>query len=1404
MQRSYANRAMHDLRMQNTIFIPIFERVNETNKAQAMKRNIAFLFIVLFAFGWLAAQPYTVKRLGIEQGLSNNYVVGITQDKQGFLWFATEEGLNKFDGTRFITYYKNDLAKNHQGLSGNELNRICADPTRPIIWIATQRDGLNAYNYRSQTFTAYQNNPQNPHSLITNDVTDIAPSTQNADGLWVSTYYRGIDYLDIPTGQFTHYNKTTIPGLTSEQTWTVVDGGDGHLYIGHVNSGLSILSLKDKSVRNFQHKLGDTTSLPGNEVRSILKDSNGNIWVGTDGGLALFNTATQEFVTFRQNPNDKYGTLSSRIFSIKQLNDNKLWIASELNGIAILDLKQSLFLSPQQLTFEYLQEGDSNRSLSNASTRYIFQDSFNNIWVGTWGGGINFISSEPPLFTTYTYSPIPNTDNCLNNKIVSSICTDNKNRLWIGTDGGGINVFENGKRTAIHRKETGELQSNFVLSSFRDSKGNLWFGTFQGSISHYNSQTDKFRAIQPMNRNNLDVRVFYEDNQHRIWVGSSEGIYVLDPDKMEVLHHFSTANSELHGSFVRSITQDDKGRFWIGTFGDGLGIYTPDFRRIKTFVQREGFCSNTINQIYRDHQKRMWVASGEGLVCFPSKDTFTYKIYQRKDGLVNTCIQAITEDPTGNIWFSTNKGIGCYVTSKECFYHYGHSDDVPAGNFMSASVARNNQGSIYFGSINGICSFTPAAMMTGQGTPPVVITEMKIFERLGNQENSETFVSLSEGNEVELTHAQNTFSLTFNVQNYSLVNQVEYAYMLKGLENSWYTVNESNNVTFRNMPPGKYEFLIKARIHNQEWPDEATSLIIRINPPLWLTWWAKLIYMLITISIIYLILHAYKKKVDLESLYTLEKKNHEQEQELNQERLRFYTNITHELRTPLTLILGPLEDMQKDTSLPAKQTQKLSVIHQSALRLLNLINQILEFRKTETQNKKLCVCKGNIAPLVREIGIKYKELNQKPRINFQIKIEKEDMPLFFDKEIVTIILDNLISNAIKYTEQGQITLSLYRTVRNEVSYVEIKVSDTGYGISAEALPHIFNRYYQESGKHQASGTGIGLALVRNLVELHEGEIRVESTPNEGSTFYVSLLTDNIYPNALHADSSEQAAEEDTQETDFDENQEPQPDSGKPILLVVEDNEEIRNYIAESFSDSFEVVTAINGKEGKQQAFNTIPDIIVSDIMMPVMDGISMCRILKEDVRTSHIPIILLTAKDSLQDKEEGYEVGADSYLTKPFSASLLRSRINNLLESRKKLATQFQSQSAPGTPSALDEKRTMMAEALSRIDNEFIKKITQLIEENLSSEKIDITYLSDKMCMSGSTLYRKMKALTGLSTNEYIRKVKMQNAERLLLEGKFNISEIAYKVGMNSAGYFRQCFKEEFGVSPTDYLKQIM
>ena len=1344
-------------------------------------RKIFVLWLLLLSVVSLA-QPYSVKQLGIEKGLSNNYVVSIAQDKQGFLWFATEEGLNKFDGTRFITYLKNeDLTR--QGITGNELNCLLDDPQDSILWIGTQRAGLNAYDYVNNTFLCYRHDDENPESLITDDVTKIVAATDG--NLWITTYWRGVDYFDKKAGKFIHYNTQTVPGLASDNIWSVVDGGDGKLYMGHVHHGFSVLSLKDKKVKNFMHDPEDPVSLPGNGVTCIYKDLSGNIWLGTDRGLALFNPEAENFIHFHHSEDGVPHT----VFDIRQFDGNKLWIAMEFGGIAILDLTQRMFLSPDQVRFQYIKEGDDEYSLSNSTVRCLFQDSFKNVWAGMWGGGINFLSHESSYFNVYSYSPIQHSGSSLNNKTASSVCVARDGKLWIGTDGGGINVFDKGKRVAVYKEETGDLTDNSIQAALCDSEGNLWFGSFMGGVDFYDVKKKSFHQIFPKDKTGEDVRALYEDAEY-VWIGTSNGIYKVRLHDKGIADHYTVENN-----LVRCISKDNLNRLWIGTFGGGLGVFDEHFQCVKLFNVTSLFPSNTINTVYMDSQNRMWIGTGEGLVCFPSSQSWDYKVYRSEEGLSNVHIRAITEDNHGNIWVSTNKGISCLLKDKEVFYNYDHWDNVPMGNFMSGSVAEAKDGTLYFGSINGLCRFNPDQVLEKRESPAAIITEMRIFGPLRDTDSNEKVMALEGQSEVRLSYMQNNFSVTFNIQNYALADQVEYAYMLKGLENSWYTVTDPNNVTFRNIPPGNYCFQVKTRIRNQEWADEIASLDIRIDPPVWLTWWAKLFYILSGVSVLYFILHAYKKKLDMESLYELEKKNHEQEQELNNERLRFYTNITHELRTPLTLILGPLEDMQKSNSLSGKDSQKISVIHQSAIRLLNLINQILEFRKTETQNKKLCVSRDNLAALVHEIGLKYKELNRKPEIDFCLEIEQEDMSLFFDKEVVTIILDNLISNAIKYTEKGTITLGLHQVVRNNIHHTEISVSDTGFGIAPDALPHIFDRYYQEGSEHQASGTGIGLALVKNLVVLHEGEIRVESSLNVGSTFYVSLLTDNTYPHVLHADSTEKTSDE---KDEKEENIEP-VHSGKRILLIVEDNRDICDYIVESFSDDFEVRTAANGEQGleQEQALGCIPDIIVSDIMMPVMNGIVMCRKLKEDLRTSHIPIILLTAKDSLQDKEEGYQVGADSYLTKPFSATLLHSRIHNLLESRKLLAERF------NTNSILIDKRAAVTESMNKLDNEFLEKINKLIEDRLSSEKIDIGYLSDAMCMSNSTLYRKMKALTGLSTNEYIRKIKMQYAERLLLEGKYNISEVAFKVGINSTVYFRQCFKDEFGMAPSDYLKKI-
>ena len=842
---------------------------------------------------------------------------------------------------------------------------------------------------------------------------------------------------------------------------------------------------------------------------------------------------------------------------------------------------------------------------------------------------------------------------------------------------------------------------------------------------------------------------------------------------------------------VHGIIRDKNGKLWVGTFGKGVVVFDEDDKKLYNFTTDHSFPSNAVNYMMEDSRKRILVATREGIIIF--KDVSQPNIFVSfgaKEGLENTQVRAIQEDHDGYIWISTNGGISRLDEKNKRFYNYNYHDGIPMGDFMDGSTCITPDGTLFFGSQNGACYFNPRELSSPREVSPVTITQFFIYNKQTESRDTRLPVPIS-NRIVELPYNQNTFNISFNVLDYTQSSQVEFSYMLEGLENAWYSTQGDNQVTFRNIPHGNYVFKVKTRFRNQEWNENAAQLTVVIAPPLWLTWYAKLGYVILFIFALYALLRFYKRKLDLESSLEVERKQSLNKQELNEERLRFYTNITHELRTPLTLILGPLEDLLSDATLSPKHANKISIIHDSATRLLNLINRILEFRKTETQNRKLSVAKGDLGQLVQEVGLRYKELNPNNKVNYHIHIETEDTEIFYDADMITIILDNLMSNAAKYTSEGDITLSLRSVEENQIKYTEISVSDTGHGIDAEALPHIFDRYYQAKSKYQASGSGIGLALVKGLSELHEGILKVESTVDAGTTFTLRLPTENTYPNAIHTQHDMEKKPMDAEETTITDT----PTENHPIVLVVEDNTDIREYIRSSFTELYEVITAKDGKEGWELAQARIPNIIVSDIMMPVMDGIELCKRIKEDMRTSHIPVILLTAKDSLQDKEEGYASGADSYLTKPFSAKLLHSRINNLLETRKKIASLL-------ALADTQPKQESAVSSLNKLDNEFLQKITQIIEENLEMEKMDIAFIADKMCMSHSTLYRKIKGLTDMSANEFIRKVKMRKGVELLMSGQYTISEIAYMIGFSSVAYFRQCFKDEYGMSPSDYVKQ--
>ena len=1341
---------------------------------------IKLLNLTLFCYLGLLINTYAFKieKIGIERGLSNNNVISITQDREGFIWIATKDGLNRFDANSFTIFKKSESNKN--SICSNVLNRVYADQFDDVVWIATEKNGIDAYNYKTQIFTHYEHDysGQEKNSLGANGITHITGDGKG--NLWLATYLAGIDFFDKKTGQFTHFNQSNIKGLVSNYNWYVMPDSDKRIYVGHVTDGFSIIDLSTETAVNFKHQEGDPNSLPDNTVTCIFKDSKKRIWIGTRNGLTLFDPVTSDMINFKHDLENPNSISYNFIESIIETKDSELWIGTEGGGVNILDMNElSRKIDPLNIHFKHIHESVTSDGLSSSSAQSVIQDSYGNIWVGGYVGGINFIPKKEPFFKIINYLPLIGNVNSLNSKTVPGLCVDKENNIWIANGPGGICIYRKDQKINQIRIINNDPKPLNILCVFKDHDDNIWIGSDDGRIYQYNHQSKSFHLLTCFeNLKNIPIYNFFEDSRKNLWFSTDIGLYVYNISTKNT-NVYTTSNSDLMDNNVRAVAEDGNGNIWVGALGGGLCIYDKNFNLIYDLGKSYTFYS--ISCIYKDTRNRMWVGSQNDLFLFKNYTNDAVIRIGKSSGLAETFVRAIVEGKSADdIWLSTSNGISHIDLNTMHVSNFDVSDGIVLGDYLNGSVAKTNDGSIYFGSQNGITWFDQVLEQSILPNPKVDFTNFAVTDQK-NYLNQ--FIDIPFEDEMKLSHNQNSFQISFNVLDYSLANKVEYVYQMAGLDDGWYLVNTGNEVTFRNLKPGNYIFQLKTRIQNNEWSDQATSMAIKIKPPLWLTWWMKFIYISIIITILFYVLRFYTNKLKIENDLLLEKKSRQQEHELNEEKLRFFTNIAHELRSPMTLILGPLEDLISEDSFTPEQAKRLNMMQRVANRLLQTVNQILEFRKSETKNRKLSVIKDDLAKYIYEIGEKYKDLNQNKSIDFRIALPDHNVDMFFDPDVIAIITDNLLTNAFKYTKEGTIRLELKHSQVESIDYTEIVVSDTGYGISESDLPRIFDRYYQaKNATHPIKGTGIGLALVKNMVELHDAEINVRSRPNEGTEFTVRFLTNNSYPDAIHYYPEEMQIEE-TEE------------NSKYVILVVDDDQEIIEYIKDSLSDTYTILSAENGEIGYKTACEEIPDIIISDIMMPILDGIEMCRLIKKDVKTSHIPVVLLTAKGSLYDQKIGYDVGADSYLTKPFSSNLLKSRIKNILEARKKYSL--------ASSSKFKQKQEQLNESIGDLDKEFLKKLTGVIEENLEDEELNISQVAAQLNMSHSTLYRKIKALTNLTANEFIRKVRINFAEQLLLTGKFNISEIMYRVGINSSSYFRQCFKDEYGLNPSEYLQKL-
>ena len=1347
-----------------------------------MKKLLLFLGLILQVLALTASTSSIFKNLGLKEGLSNGFVNDMIIDGQGFIWAATESGLTRIAGTKCTIFKNNNSNIDNDGIVGLYYNKESNS-----IWILFKNGHIDVFDCKTQQFIHFT------QKIPKKSVADIKGAADG--GIWIAYYDGTIQHYTPKNQKFSTISNKRLPNIKNGIR-SITDDGNDHLYIGLRIEGLYVYNLRTQKTKYFRHNPNDPQSLPGDNVRSICIDHAKNIWVGTNLGLGLLDPFTGKFKVFKHIANNPASLAGDNIHQIIEMNDRTLWIASDIGGISVLDL--NLYKNPLTEELKFSQITKENSGLSSNNNRRIIQDSFGNIWIANYSMGIDFIAKSAASINTLQYMGKALEE-------VTGLYCDHQGNLWIGQDN-LMSLYQNGKLMQTWNFSSYLSNSSSSIYVFEeDKKGNIWCGTSDNGVLKFNPHTHSFTRINYAQ--NLDVHALCENAQGKMWVGTEAGIFSVENDKINKEQELNRQMGK-NPTIIYSIKEDNYGQIWIGTLDRGVFVFSKQMKLIVHLTEKNLLATNTINHIIKDADGGIWMATMRGLAYVQNPlQPGAIKNYNERYGIKDSHIRAISQDKQGNIWVSMFSGIACLNIHKQRFYNYDYESGIPTSNFVEASAVTTPDGTIYFGSPGGICFFNPQQLTEPKAVSPIQIINCERVGKLSDQFASRLISPNKEGI-ICLSHDDNTFKINFTIKDFSQEGNVEYSYMMKGLDDQWYETEGDNEVTFRNLKPGDYTFIIRAKLKNQDWEDASTAeMKVVVNPPLWLTWWAKLCYVLLIMGILGYFFRSYQKQLLLRNSLVQEKWESKQRQQVNEERLRFFTNITHELRTPLTLILGPLEDLMEDKEIAERVHHKIGCIHASAERLLNLINDILEFRKTQTQNRKLTVAKANLGAFVREIGVRFKDLNQNSRLNIRLNIKTGVPELYFDSEVINTVINNLMSNAIKYTPEGSITLSLTMPEDNTVA---IAVEDTGYGIDKDALPHICDRYYQENGNHQASGTGIGLALVKSLATLHQAELTFESEKGRGSKFTFSLKADRTYPEALHKDDNQDLATAENAEENETTSKEPTEDI-RPLLLIVEDNADIRLYIEESLHEDYRIIQACNGREGMEQAFSKVPDIIVSDIMMPEMDGIKMTHILKEDIRTSHIPIILLTAKTSINDQEEGYDSGADSYLTKPFSAKLLHSRIRNILSGRRRLAdyivqkniSQFETSADEQQTSqkATEEKEDAMTCQISNLDKKFLEKLNKLIENHISTDDLDMAFMTDKMAMSHSTFNRKVKALTGMSANEYIKKAKLRHSMTLLKKGEYSIAEVAILAGFNNLGNFRESFKREFGKSPSEILK---
>ncbi|TDS11828.1 hybrid sensor histidine kinase/response regulator transcription factor [Sphingobacterium paludis] len=1308
----------------------------------------------------LVAQPRAFLKISTEDGLSHSTVYDIAQDRLGNMWFATADGLNKYDGYRFTIYRHNERDSN--SLSSDYIRAVKSVKDDQLL-IGGKR-GITLLNIRKNTFR---------HWLLDEEIERIE---QTEDKVFYLNSLHTIYRFDQKTN-----TVTKICEASAGFTFSFVKMHQGSLLVG-TNNGLLLLEGK---------KLRPSAIRIHANIQDLATTDKG-IWIAAEGdGLYWFakDGRSRQYLPGA----DAKSLISAYVRRLRLDDEGQLWIGT-LHGLSIYNPMEDRFNN-------FHSESSGQPKVSHNSIRCIFRDHQNGIWLGTYFGGLNYFHVKQQQFGLLEKMP---QGNSLNDNIIGPMAEGEGQDLWIGTNEKGLNRLNRRTGQFSYYSMQNGLRSNMIKALFVDGP-NVYMGTHGGGLAKLNVPTQRITNF-PNPTGIESARHVYciaDAGNSKLWIGTLAGLYVFNKASERYTTLSKPANvsaavsndwNDIRSGPVYALYSDNRGRLWIGT---DRRVYLYDTRKneLKSFAIANNKRYDRINCFFEDDQQQLWVGMHRGLGKI-NEDKASITVFDTDDGLPNNNVYSILQDKSKQLWISTNKGIASLTTEPQVIRKYTYRDGLQGDQFNYYAGLMTRQYEIYMGGVNGITHFYPDRLRVNPYVPAPYLSQFHLFGELVKPDDASMVLheDISYTKDIILEPDQQSFTLTLSVNNFLSRQNNKFAYKLLGEDKEWIYTDFPHPITYANLHAGSYRFLARAANSDGRWSDEVTLLHITVQPHWWDTWIFKVGVILALLAIGWYWFKSWKNKQQLENELALEKIQQEKSEELNQAKLRFFTHISHEFRTPLTLIKSPLEEL-RHASTDKRTKKQLDLMARNADKLTHLVDQFMDYRKADLGLFALKVVKGNPLPQLQQLVDMFRRVAAQKDIalSFDTRTPLEEMwydPLYFD-----LIFSNLLSNAIKFTTEGSVTMRVEQIDKQ----VFFQILDTGIGMKPQTVDRVFDEFFQES--NDARGTGIGLALVKRLMDMHHAYVAVESTFGEGTAFTLRFSLDD----ATYRDSEKgsadfvasytEASHEWTPHTLAEDAEAPAyaiagtPDGVK--ILIVDDNDDVRDFLIDHFRQFADVSAAGNGEEALALLDQLEVDLIITDVMMPLLDGLSFCKHIKQQVATSHIPVVMLTARAFDSDELGGLTAGADVYVKKPFDLQKLSLQVRNLLQVRYRIK-QFYSKSLTVEPQKL---------TFNELDRAFLEKAKSIVERNLDNITFSVDNFADAMAMSRSTLHIKMKAITGESTVDFVRKIRFLAASTLLLEGNYSVTQISTMVGFNTVSYFATSFKSYFGVSPSEYAR---